>query len=195
MCHCPSFANAHSDQQSVQNALWARRTSGNVDVHRQNTIDTAQSGVAALAKDPSAAAAGTNRYDDARLWRGLISALQCNLHVARNGAGHEQYVRMPRAGDEVDAKALEIEQWIRRGRDFQLTAVAAPGVHLSHVKRPSQTAVDPIAQGRSRFLEAWTGLHVHLTEPACTCRSVDVERRGLPQLLAGECRDFDVTIG
>jgi hypothetical protein len=58
-----------------------------------------------------------------------------------------------------ECRRLEVEQRIRRSRDLELTAVAAAGVHLPDMQRPSQTPVNPVAQRCRRFVKAWTGLH------------------------------------
>ena len=58
------FAHSHRDEKPIENRLGARRTSGNVHVHRQNTIDAADRRVGAFGEDPSTAATRADRNDD-----------------------------------------------------------------------------------------------------------------------------------
>src|SRR3990172_811683 len=55
------LAKPHRHQESVENRLRARGTTGNVDVHRHHTVDAPDGGIRALAEDPARAAAGADR--------------------------------------------------------------------------------------------------------------------------------------
>ena len=135
-----------------------------------------------------------------------------NARAKHHPPDRPAYIGANPASDVWCEKAIEyVGRYLRRavlnGMDLEARihlALAATyagigfgnaGVHLPHVKRPSQSALDPIAKRRGRFVEARTGLRLHVTEPARPRRGIDIERRGLLQLMTRECRDVDVTTG
>jgi hypothetical protein len=62
-------------------------------------------------------------------------------HVARDGAGEHEAVRVARRRDEVDAVAADVEVHVRERVHLQLAAVAAAGGHRAQFQRASEAAV------------------------------------------------------
>jgi hypothetical protein len=67
------------------------------------------------------------------------------LHVLRHRAGDQQQVGVARAGDELDAVALEVGVGIVQRVDLQLAAVAGAGVDRADGQRAAEDAQDLVA--------------------------------------------------
>jgi hypothetical protein len=168
------FALSHCHQQSVEDRLRPGRASRDVDIDGDDTIDSANRRVGGLTEDSPAAPAGAHGHDYPRLGCGFVRPAKSDLHVPRDGSGHEEKVGVPGARDEVDPEALQVEQRIGRGSDFELAPVAAPCVDLPDVQRAPKQAADTLAQERRGFIEPGTGLGFDLAESGATSL-VDVE--------------------
>src|SRR4029077_7431143 len=92
----------------------------------------------ALTEDSASASAVADRDDELRIRCRLVRAAQRHLHVLRDRAGNEQHVRMARARDEADAKALEVVERIVERMNLELTAIAGARVHLADAESPAQ---------------------------------------------------------
>src|SRR4051812_28251836 len=114
-----------------------RRTTRHGDVHRNHVRNTAD-GRVTLAEYPAGAAAIADRDDELRIRRRFIGSPERELHVARDGARHEQQVRVPRARDEFDAVSFEVVERIAERVDLELAAVARARVDLTDAKRAAQ---------------------------------------------------------
>jgi hypothetical protein len=125
--------SAYGGENAVQEGVRIGRATGNIDIHRDDLLHAAQTGVV-LAKDTAAAPASPDRHDQPRLRRGVICLPQGQLHVARYRAGHEQHVGMARRGNKVNAEPLDVIHRAVQPHDLQLATVARPGIHFADVQ-------------------------------------------------------------
>ncbi len=113
----------------------SRWTAGNVAVDWQHVIDSTHDGVTA-GKNTSAAPAGPNRNHEFGS-RGCLERLPyCLCHIAGDGAGYEQHVRMLGRGHEVDTEAFKVVIRIGKGGDLGFAAIARSGIQLSNIESP-----------------------------------------------------------
>ncbi len=66
--------------------------------------------------------------------------------MARDGAGHQQQVGVPRAGDEMDPVALEVVVGVVQRLDLEFAAVAGAGIDLADRQRATEHLADPCLQ-------------------------------------------------
>src|SRR5438132_495406 len=118
-----STARCYRGENPLQDRDRGRRAAGNGDVHRDHVRDAAAARVA-LTEDSARAAAVADRHHQLRVGSRLPGALERGLHVARDRAGHQEHVRVPRARYELDAETLEIVVGAVHRVDLELAAVA-----------------------------------------------------------------------
>ena len=110
---------------------------GNIDVDRNHLIHAAAGGVV-RAKDAAADAAGAHGDDQPRIRCGIVRLPQRQFHVPGDRAGHQEHIRVPRGGHEVNAETLDVVNGIVQGDDLQFAAVAGARVHFADGKRTAQ---------------------------------------------------------
>ena len=113
--------------------MWVGGATGNVDIHGQDLIDSTQTGVI-LTKDAAAAAAGANGDDEAGRRHCIIGLVQSELHVASDGSGDQQHVRVARGSDKVDAEPFDVIDRAVEAIDLDLAAVARSGIHFANMQ-------------------------------------------------------------
>src|SRR5262249_18348761 len=70
----------------------------------------------------------------------VVGPKQCLAHVFRHRACDEQDVGMARRGHEAQPEALDIVECVVERMDFQLAAVAGPGIYPEDRKAPPEPA-------------------------------------------------------
>jgi len=113
--------------------MWVGGATGNVDIHGQDLIDSTQTGVI-LTENAAAAAAGANGDDEARRRHCIIGFAQSELHVASDGSGDQQHVRVARRSDKVDAEPFDVIDGTIQPHDFDLAAIARTGIDFADVE-------------------------------------------------------------
>ena len=137
----PPRQPANRRQNPQQNINRFGRTARHNDIHRNHFVHAADDGVTAF-EDATIPGAIADRYDDLRLGSGLVCQPERFGHVARHRPGHEQTISVARRGDEMQAEAFQIVVGIGERGDFDLAAVALPGVHFADVQRTAQQLAD-----------------------------------------------------
>ena len=138
--------------QPAQQVDRSRRTAADVQVDRDHLVDRADHRIAAL-EHAAAAAAIADRHHPFRIGRRRIGALQRDLHVAGHRAGDQQHVGMARRGREPQAEPLDVVDRIVERMDFELAAVARPGIDLPDGDRAAEQAPPARRERAAEFLE------------------------------------------
>jgi hypothetical protein len=66
------------------------------------------------------------------MWYRVVGKLQRLCHIFCHDTCHQQHVGMPRAGDKLNAQALDVVIRIIQGMKFQLTGIAGAGIHRTY---------------------------------------------------------------
>src|SRR5271169_1470211 len=107
----------------MKESLWPGRTSGNVNVHRQNLVNASKRGVI-LAEDTTADAASANRDDYLRLWHRLVGLQEGQFHISGNRTGYQKHIGMTRRRHELNSKPFDVMDRIVERDDLHFASIA-----------------------------------------------------------------------
>ena len=96
-----------------------------------------------VASSEHAAVDGAVAHSDNPFWRGrrIVCPKERFAHVFRNRPRDEQDVRVPRGRDNSDPDAFEIVEGVVQRVNFELAAIAGPGIDLTNSETATQSAL------------------------------------------------------
>src|ERR1035437_1273002 len=124
-----SLQSSNRQQNPMEQRVWIRWAAGNVNVHGDDRVYAATTGVV-LAENAATASARTDRHNQPRRGHGVVGLAKSEFHVACDWAGDEQHVRMTRGGDKVNAETFDVIDRAVEAIDFDFAAVAGASVHF-----------------------------------------------------------------
>ena len=124
----------------MQQSVWIGRTAWDVNIDGDDGVHAAHGGVV-HAEDAAAAAARPDGYHETRVGCGVVSFLEREFHVARDGSGHKKHVSVARRGDKVNAETFNVTDRAVEAIDFDFAAVAGAGIHFADVERTAKDFV------------------------------------------------------
>src|SRR4029077_14442180 len=124
-------------QNASKDALWARRAAWHGHIDRNDIRDPTTARVV-LTINTARAAAVTEGNDGLRVRRGLVRALQSQLHVLRHWSRDEQQVRVPRTCDESNAERFEVVEGIVERMDLKFATVAGTSIDMTDTERAAE---------------------------------------------------------
>jgi len=142
-----------------------RRTSGNEEIDGYNLARTVEN-LGMVPERASRDRARADRDDYFRMGHGRVGLLEREVHVAGNGTGDQESVRMPRRRHELNAEASQVENNRIKNVNVSFASIAAAGADLSEFERTSENAVEIGGQRMGGF-ESLIFLQQQIVPVAC----------------------------
>src|SRR3990172_1696953 len=93
-------------QEALKERFRSRRAAGDVDVHRDDLVDTFKDGVVVVVERPAAGGAAAHAHDIFRLGHLLPQPADDGRDLDRRAPGHDDAVGLPRGPARDDADAV-----------------------------------------------------------------------------------------
>ena len=125
---------------SIKDRFGARRTAGQIKIHRNQLVDAAHCGGGVSAEHATGDGASAHGDHVLRLRHLLIKPHQGWRHLHGDGAGHDQKVGLARGTAGNQTETVEIETGTQQRREFNEAA------GRSVKKRPEAAQTGPVVQ-------------------------------------------------
>ena len=127
--HCLVLLFKHADgfDHPVDDGLGPRGAAGDIDIHRDDAIDSAAD-IVALAEDAAAGGANANGHHHFGLGQLMVDVAYDCLALLIDRAGHQEDVRVLRVASIEHAQAFDVVNRGQASQCLDVAAVAARGV-------------------------------------------------------------------
>lgn len=97
-------------KNAIKKSFGGGRAARDIDINRQNTVDTAKDTVAVVIVTPTISTAA-HAYDPLGVWHLVVAKPDSRSHLVGDSTGDDHDVGLARGGAEDDAQAVLVVAW------------------------------------------------------------------------------------